>query len=62
MERHSSFENLKKRANSSSSNNRISITNENKIISFIDLLKTSAIVLNNSKDKETITNSLRDGR
>ena len=57
MERHTSFEKLKGRTNSSSTNNFISTTTENNIISFIDLLKASVIPAPKTIDMPTIANS-----
>ena len=57
MERHTSFDKLKVRTNSSSSNKFISTETEKNIILFIDLLKASVIPSPNRADKLTVTNS-----
>lgn len=57
MERHASFEKLKRQANSSSINNLMTTTKEHKLICFIDLLRASVVSSQNTNDNPTLTNS-----
>ena len=57
MERYSSFKELKEQTNSGSSNNGISKTTENKIKSFIELLRASVIHSPKATEKPSATNS-----